>query len=93
MAALNNITTTDDFTEAATLHAPGSTRLVLRVRNAAVVYELGQGYGGIEWTGEVFAPPGDGSIGRRFDHVRVRSAKVGTPAQVTVEAVSAAEAT
>jgi hypothetical protein len=84
--ALNNITTSDRYTDANTLRAPGSERLTVHVRNAAVYYQLGQGVGGVLWREEVFLPPGTLSGARRFDVVRVRSAVAGTPAQVTIDA-------
>jgi hypothetical protein len=84
--ALNNITTADGYTSANTLYAPGSARITMHVRNAAVYYQLGDGLGGVLWRDEVFLPPGTLSGARIFDVVRVRSAVAGTPAQVTIDA-------
>lgn len=84
--ALNNVTTADGYTDAVTLRAPGSARLTLHVRNAAIYYQLGAGVAGVLWREEVFAPPGTHGLDRVFDVVRVRSAAAGAPAQVTVDA-------
>jgi hypothetical protein len=84
--ALNNVTTSDRYTDVNTLYARGSERLTVHVRNAAIYYQLGQGVGGVLWREEVFLPPGTLSGAHRFDVVRVRSAAAGTPAQVTIDA-------
>jgi hypothetical protein len=84
--ALNNVTTGDRYSDPTTLRAPGSARLTMHVRNAAIYYELGQGREGVSWRESVFMPPGTFSGARRFDAVRVRSAVAGVPAQVTIDA-------
>lgn len=84
--ALNNATTTDRYTDAATVRAPGSGRLTMHVRNAAIYYQIGSGFEGTLWRDEVFLPPGTFSGDREFDAVRVRSAAAGAPAQVTIDA-------
>jgi hypothetical protein len=84
--ALNNITTADGYTDGNLLFAPGSQRITMHVRNAAVYYQLGIGLGGVLWRDEVFLPPGTLSGARNFDVVRVRSAVAGAPAQVTIDA-------
>jgi hypothetical protein len=84
--ALNNITTSDAYTSANTLYAPGSQRITMHVRNAAIYYQLGDGLGGVLWRDEIFCPPMTWSGPRNFDVIRVRSAVAGTPAQVTIDA-------
>jgi hypothetical protein len=84
--ALNNITTADGYTGANTLRAPGSGRITMHVRNAAIYYQLGTGLGGVLWQDEIFCPPMTWSGARVFDLARVRSAVPGTPAQVTIDA-------
>jgi hypothetical protein len=88
VSALNNVTTADRYTPANTLAAPGSERVTIHARNAAIYYQLGKGIGGapLYADDEVFMPPGTFSGERDFDAVRVRSAVAGTPAQVTVDA-------
>lgn len=88
MPALNNATTADGYTAGATLVCPGSRRLTIHARNAAVYYQLGHGMPAIQWDpdGAVFLPPGTLSGERTFDAVRLRSAAAGKPAQVTVDA-------
>lgn len=94
MYALNNVTTTDSF-EDNTLECPGSSEIDLTVANAAVLVQYAyrmQGYTGAApvWTPPegVFFVPGFFIRGRNVEAVRVKSAVVGIPAQVTVEAVS-----
>lgn len=85
-SVLNNVTTSDAYSDQNTLRAPGSERLMIHVRNAAIAYQLGAGIEGIAWRDEVFLPPGTLSIDRTFDAVRVRSWVAGWPAQVTIDA-------
>lgn len=88
MPALNNVTTTDEYTDATTLRCPGTRRFLLHVRNAAVYYQLGVGWPAVEWEfDERFVPPGTLSRALRVDAVRVRNGAVGVPAQVTVDSV------
>jgi hypothetical protein len=84
--ALNNVTTADGYTAPTTLAAPGSRRLLLHVRNAAIYYQVGNGTPASVWQTEVFMPPGTAGLLRTFDALRVRSATPGKPAQVTAEA-------
>lgn len=84
--ALNNVPTSDAYSDATTLRAPGSQRITMDVRNAAIFYQLGAGLEGTLWRDEVFCPPRSWSGDRVFDAVRVRSAVAGTPAQVTIDA-------
>lgn len=84
--ALNNVTTADGYTGATTLAAPGSRRLLVHVRNAAVYYQVGIGTPASIWQAETFMPPGTAGLLRTCDAFRIRSAATGKPAQVTVEA-------
>jgi hypothetical protein len=91
-SVLNNVTTTDKYTGAATLACAGSARINLDVLNAAVYFQLGHGTPGIAWeSAEVFMPPAFRSLDRACDAVRVRSALAGIPAQVTIHAATKAE--
>lgn len=90
-APVNNATTADDFTTAATLLAPGSVRFNIDVANAAVFYQFGEGWPDVRWGFAVFMGPGFRSFDRQKDAMRVRSAAAGHPAQVTLEALTASE--
>lgn len=94
MYALNNVTTTDDYADS-TLECPGSTELDITVGNAAILLQYAfrvQGYTGAspQWApaNGVFFAPGFFIRGRNVEGVRIKSAVVGVPAQVTIEAVS-----
>lgn len=89
-AALDNVTTGDAYTSAATLGAPRSVRALIHVNNAPVYYQIGRGIGGAPVYGvEKRLLPGLAySLGRRFDAIRVRSAVAGQPAVVTIDAVT-----
>lgn len=89
MAALNNIPTTLAYTGGQTLLAPGTERLLVHVRNAAVFYQLGDGWPVPVWRDEVFAPPGTYGLDRKCDAIRVRSVNAGAAAQVTIDAEAA----
>jgi hypothetical protein len=84
--ALNNVTTTDGYTDAATLRCPGTTRLLIHTRNAAIGYQLGRGRPASVWQDEVMMLPGTASLIRACDAIRVRSWTAGKPAQVIVDA-------
>jgi hypothetical protein len=91
IAVLNNVATTDRYTEATTVISPQAQRLRLRVRNASIYRQLGRGAGGaIDWEDEVFVPAGaDDSLDQEaepFDAARFRSATPNTPARITAEA-------
>lgn len=86
MSSLNNVTTSDGYTGQTTLEAPGTGRVTMHVRNAAVYYSLARGFGASLWGDDIFCPPGSWSGDRDCDGVRVRSAVPGVPAQVTVDA-------
>jgi hypothetical protein len=79
----------DRYDEASTLICPRSERLVLQVANQAVFVQLGimqqgmgTGPGAVQWQAEEPFMPVIGSLGRRFDAVRVRNYTAGLPAQV-----------
>jgi hypothetical protein len=84
--ALNNVATTDGFTNATTLLCPGAARINVDVYNASVFLEFGEG-SPPTWLGEVHLGPTFRSLDRRADAVRVRSFTPGTPARVTIEAI------
>lgn len=90
-ATLNNIETGNAYTAAATLEAGLAAVLELDVYNAAIYLQLntspytGQS-GQAVWQSEVFIAPSHRTFVRRgIFGARVRSAKEGTPAQVTLE--------
>ena len=90
---LNNIATADSYTDANTLRNQAPCVLVqLHVFNAAILYQLQIGGSGREGRDEPFRPevflaPGFHHFYRRLTGCRVRSAKAGTPAQVTVNLI------
>lgn len=95
MYALNNVTTEDTYTDANTLNCPGTTELDITVGNSAIFLQYAfreHGFSGtsLTWSPEngVFFPPGFHIRGRNVNAVRIRSAVIGVPAQVTIEAVS-----
>lgn len=94
---LNNVTTADDYTPANTVEVNYPlARATIRVNNAAVYRQLLVGLDNnpraARWQPELFVPPGQEKVQRRFLFgVRVRSAVAGTPAQVTIELVARGE--
>jgi hypothetical protein len=88
--SLVNVTTSDGYTAATTLNCPGAGTVTLSVRNAAVLVQFGAGSPPAWDNPEEFRAPQDRSTprraGRPCDAVRVRSAKPGTPAQVSIDA-------
>ena len=90
--SLPNQPTADGYTDAATLRAPATARLTLVIANAAVYYQIGRGSILRFSEPEVFAPPGLYTLERACDGIRVRSAKPGAPALVSVAAATAREA-
>lgn len=86
--ALNNATTQDGYDTARTLSCPNTRRLNIDVTVAAVYVQLGHGTPASVWDTETFFAPSFRSLERACDAVRVRSAKAGTPAQVTVAALT-----
>jgi hypothetical protein len=89
--ALNNVTTADAYTDATTLRCPGTTRLLIHARNAAIYYQMGVGRPASVWQDEVFMVPGTAGLIRTCDAVRVRSGATGKPAQVTIDATGAGD--
>jgi hypothetical protein len=89
--ALNNVTTADAYTQAATLVCPGAQRFVIHTRNAMIAYQLGHGWPTPQWEIDERAMP-PGSLGRslRVDAIRVRSYTPGKAAQVTIDTVGGA---
>jgi hypothetical protein len=83
--ALNNVTTADDFANATTLLCPAAQLLILHVRNASAYYELGKGTPMPVWQGAKPILPGTLVLSTRFDALRVKSLKAGTPAQVMAD--------
>lgn len=81
-----NVATSDRYTAAAVATAPGATRWTLTIANASVLYQLGQGWPGVVWDAEErLLPPTIGSIERRCDAIRFRSATPGAPALVSCD--------
>lgn len=90
LTALNNVTTSDAYSDANTMQCSGAEKLNITVANAAIYIQfapdnrLHSAIG--NWGPEVFMTPRlENKVGK-FGAVRVRSAVVGTPAQVTIEA-------
>ena len=95
---LNNVTTGDNYTSAQTLTFTEVARVNLDVANAAIYYQLqaadGDGSPASNdgrWRDEVFCGPTFRSLSRAATGVRIRSAVIGAPAQVTVECIPASE--
>lgn len=96
MAALNNVTTEDDYSDATTLRAENAVRVNLDISNAAIYYQLSRPVSGLRagadtWGSEIFAAPTFQSLDRRTNAIRVRSAVSAEPAQVTIDALTAEE--
>jgi hypothetical protein len=94
-AALNNVATADDYTEANTLNCEGAVKLDIQVFNAAIYYSYMprsriHPRGG-NFSPEVLLGPATYLLVRNADQVRVRSAASGVPAQVTIEALNPGE--
>lgn len=91
---LNNIASQNAYVAATTLYAPRSRRFELQVSTAAIFFQLGTilgmpcGVDSITWEAfETFQKPGNVTIPKHADGIRIRSALAGTPAQVTIEGV------
>lgn len=87
------IETADEYSDLSTLQCPGAIKLDIQVNNAGVFYSYAAGSREQPW-GEIFNPevflsPGTYLLFRRAMQVRFRSAVVGKPAIVTVEALTA----
>jgi hypothetical protein len=90
-ATLNNVQTSDRFTDAATLLCPGTVQLKLVIANAMVEYQLGQGSPPAWDEDPTQLPPVTAGLARRCDAIRFRSAAAGTPARVIAIGLTAAE--
>jgi hypothetical protein len=96
-ATLNNVSTPNDYTAAATLNCEGAVKVNLIIYNAAIYYQL-RTRSDIHPRQGTFAPEvgpvpptPNLSIPRNCDAVRVRSAAAGVPAVVSIEALSPGE--
>lgn len=79
--------TADAWTEAATLRAPGATRFLIQVSNAAVIYQLGRSWPNTVWDSDEHALlPVVAALERRADAIRFRSRVPGSPALVDASA-------
>jgi hypothetical protein len=88
-ASLDNVTTANAYTATNELRRRRIVRVNFQVSNAAIFYQLGQGWPGVRWgPSEVRLQPKDASLDRACTGVRVRSAVAGLPAQVTVEVIT-----
>jgi hypothetical protein len=93
--SLVNVPTTDAYPQdpsqpGVILRCPGARSIALTVGNAAVLYQLGRGYGAIEWESvQHFAVPGVWTIHEPADAIQARSAVPGVAAQVSVSAYAA----
>lgn len=95
MYALNNVPTEDEYSEATSLSCPGTRELSITVGNQAIYIQFAfraQGFTGASppWVpiDGLYLPPGFYTRAYNVEGVRVKSAVAGTPAQVTIEAVS-----
>lgn len=91
--ALNNVTTTDGYSDPNTLDGLNPCQRVnIDVNNAAIYWQIRQSIQETQignWSQEVFMSPGSRTISRQnIVGVRVRSAAAGVAAQVTIEAVA-----
>lgn len=89
---LNNVTTSDEYTEATTLETGPASRVTLDVYNHAIFVSLLTSPNGERgravWQPDLFmAPASKQFIRRGLFGVKVRSAVKGEPAQVTIEVV------
>jgi hypothetical protein len=85
---LANVTTSDDYTGAATLNGPPSERVRVAVYNAAVAYQLQIDAG--RWEPEEFLGPWVGTFSQPWvTGIRFRSFAPGQPAQVSARLLPA----
>jgi hypothetical protein len=90
---LSNVTTADSYEEATTLHWPGTVQVVLQVANAAILLQVDSSEkGNGEWGSELFIAPVIGVLPIVCSGIRVRSAVLATPAQVTAQLFTGDEA-
>lgn len=90
---LNNVTTADAYTAANTLRCPSTVRFNIQVRGAAILYQLTVPDSSMPedswgWGAEEYANRTLQSLRRRTSAIRVRSAVAGTPATVTITAMT-----
>lgn len=80
-------TTADLYTPAATLTCPNARVVQVTISNAAVYLQSGRGIGGVLWDEPAsFRVPGVWTIPGPIDAIRMRSAAVGKPAEVSADA-------
>lgn len=89
MIGLNNVATTDTYTDANTREQPLTVRVNLYIYNAAIYYRLMRP--DRTWTDELYLAPGERSLDRRCRGAQIRSAAAGKPAQVTLELLTAVD--
>jgi hypothetical protein len=86
---LNNVATTDGYSEAATIERRAIYRLRLQVTTAAIFYQLADPstWPGINWGPEKMLVPSSYGllVADRCSGVRVRSAAAGQPARVNID--------
>jgi hypothetical protein len=92
MATLNNVTTSNEYTEKNTLKCPGSEVQNLIITGGAVYIqvkerETGFTAGAPAFGAEMFLPPGYYGWAREIEELRVKSGVPGVPSQVTVNTV------
>jgi hypothetical protein len=85
---LNNVATTDAYSDATTIVRPSIRRLRFQVSNAAIFYQTADpsyGIGAPVWEPERQLIPGLYGFEHRCNGVRVRSAVAGVPARVSID--------
>lgn len=92
------VTTQDNYADATTLRCPGAVRVNIEIRNAAATVQFAYRYGppsrsdtAPNFTDEVTYGRTVRSLDRNINGVRVKSAVAGSPARVTIEAMTADE--
>lgn len=86
-ASLRNVTTSDAYTDAATVHQARTIEELVQVANATVAYQIDEDPDGLgRWsTPERFLNPSMGPLGQRCAGIRFRSWLAGVPAQVSAD--------
>lgn len=95
--ALNNVATTDEYTDDTTLRAPNVSRITINVSNASVYVQFACRRAGVstaagaeQWESEQFLTPGlwiyddVDTGGNPLIGLRARSGAVGVPARVSM---------
>jgi hypothetical protein len=93
-ASLNRFATTDRYGQGSAkgeLLCPGTVRIRFQVSNAAIRYRVGQGSPPHYLEDEYELLPMMGGLDEVCDAVQVRSAIAGTPAVVSIKALTANE--